>query len=198
MADLLGVNDEDARGDLERADNGEILAETEALDCLAAIAPPPPKPRSRGEARRIASDNESAEVFIAPEMGNLMEEYIEEVNKRTKRGICEKIGHWHRECPEDTRNQEKPAAGSVATAALKDDKICSYLAAEGRMAARSNMVDDDRHRELWQARAGGCGRGLRLRHDGSGRAAEVGGALPGEARHRVADVPVPREVQDRE
>eukprot|EP00959_Pyramimonas_sp_CCMP1952_P269279 5629502-Pyramimonas_sp.AAC.1 len=54
MANLLGIDDDGTPDGQETTDDGErILTEVEALDCLAAIAPPPTKPRTWGEARKI-------------------------------------------------------------------------------------------------------------------------------------------------
>ena len=63
MATLHGIEDDEAQDSQVQEGDGEILSEAEALDCLAAIGPPPPKPRARGEARGIVADRKIKMVF---------------------------------------------------------------------------------------------------------------------------------------
>ena len=110
MANLLGKEKVEARGGQEaHTDSERTLMEAEALDCLATIVQPPPKPRTWGEARRIVADKKTNRGFRNLGDGNKrVEQNIEESKERTKCGICKKVGHWHRECPENPKNQNNP------------------------------------------------------------------------------------------
>eukprot|EP00959_Pyramimonas_sp_CCMP1952_P155092 3244968-Pyramimonas_sp.AAC.1 len=60
MANLPGIDGDGTPDGQEPADDGKrILTEVEALDCLAAIVPPPTKPRTWGEARRTVADKKT-------------------------------------------------------------------------------------------------------------------------------------------
>ncbi|CAK0909173.1 unnamed protein product, partial [Prorocentrum cordatum] len=143
MANLLGIDDDGTPGGQEPADDGErILTEVEALDCLAAIVPPPTKPRTWGEARKIVADKKTNREFRNLQDGKKLNDNIEDIKKRTKCGTCKKVGHWHqRECPDNPKNKNMPTGGFVAMTVLQDDEICSYIVTEAKMASRSILVE---------------------------------------------------------
>ncbi|CAK0820984.1 unnamed protein product, partial [Prorocentrum cordatum] len=103
MANLLGIDDDKEPDD--KLESGEALTEAEALDCLAALVGPPPKPRTWGEARKIVAD------------------------KKTNRGF------------HNIENKVRATGGFFAMTVLQDDEVCSYVATEAKMAARSNVVE---------------------------------------------------------
>ncbi|CAK0794430.1 unnamed protein product, partial [Prorocentrum cordatum] len=123
MANLLGIDDDKEPDD--KLENGEALTEAEALDCLAALVGPSPKPRG----------------FHNIKDRKRTEEKIEDIKKRTKCGICKKLGHWHKECPDNPKNKGRVTGGFFAMTVLQDDEVCSYVATEAKMAERSNMVE---------------------------------------------------------
>ena len=56
--------------------------------------------------------------------GKKVEENIEEIKKRTKCGICQIVGHWHRECPENPKNKSKQT-GQLATLEATMEELTS-------------------------------------------------------------------------
>ncbi|CAK0875279.1 unnamed protein product, partial [Prorocentrum cordatum] len=139
MANLLGIDDDKEPDD--KLENGEALTGAEALDCLAALVGPPPKPRTWGEARKIVADKKTNRGFHNIKDRKRTEEKIEDIKKRTKCGICKKLVHWHKECPDNPKNKVRATGGFFAMTVLQDDEVCSYVATEAKMAARSNMVE---------------------------------------------------------
>ncbi|CAK0805749.1 unnamed protein product, partial [Prorocentrum cordatum] len=140
MANLRGIDDGNQEPD-DKFENGQTLKETEALDCLAALLGPPPKPRMWGGPRTIVADEKTNRGFHNIKDRKRTEENIEDIKKRTKCGICKELGHWHNECSDNPKNENKPTGGFYAVTVLQDDEARSYVATEANMATLLNMVE---------------------------------------------------------